>query len=135
MKLPASAWRFAVVGLLSTAVHVLVAGGLIGWIGLHPGAANAVAFIVANLASYGANSLWSFRTPLGPRRFGRFALVSVMAFGLTVAIASAVEAGGGHPALGIALVVLLVPGLSYAAHRAYTFAGPDTASHVRPPSS
>jgi putative flippase GtrA len=128
MRLPASAWRFALVGVMSTAVHVLVAGLLIGQADWHPGAANAVAFAIANLASYGANSLWSFRAPLDTRRFGRFALVSGLAFGLTVAIASAVDAGGGHPALGIALVVVLVPGLSYAAHRWYTFTGDVPAS-------
>jgi len=121
MKVATSALRFALVGVAATAIHVAIATGLIAGWRLHPAAANGIAFVFANLASYVANTRWSFGAPLGLTNWGRFVTVSVGAWLLTVAIAWAVEAAGGHYLAGIALVVLLVPALSFMAHRGFTY--------------
>lgn len=123
MKVATSAWRFALVGLGVTALHIGVAAGLIEGARLHPAAANGVAFVVANLASYVANTRWSFSAPIMLANWGRFVVVSGAAWLLTVAIAWAAEAAGAHYLAGIGLVVLLVPFLSFVAHRAFTYRG------------
>lgn len=121
MKVARSAWRFAVVGLAATATHVIVAAGLIegGW--LHAAAANGLAFVTANLVSYVANTRWSFAAAVRLANWGRFVAVSVGAWLLTVAIAWSIETAGGHYLAGIALVVLVVPPLSFVAHREFTY--------------
>lgn len=121
MRVAASAWRFALVGLGVTVLHVGVAAGLIEGARLHPATANGVAFVVSNLASYVANTRWSFAAPMMLANWGRFLVVSGAAWLLTVAIAWAAEAAGGHYLVGIGLVVLVVPLLSFAAHRAFTY--------------
>lgn len=123
MKVARSAWRFAVVGLAATATHVIVAAGLIegGW--LHAAAANGLAFVIANLVSYVANTRWSFAASVRLANWGRFVAVSVGAWLLTVAIAWSIETAGGHYLAGIALVVLVVPPLSFVAHRKFTYRG------------
>ena len=121
MNLTTAAGRFALVGVGATLMHIMVAAGLIAWGGIHPGVANGVAFIVANLASYAANTRWSFRARMRLGNWGRFVVVSLGAWVLTVAIASAVAEAGGHYLLGIALVVSVVPLLSFVAHHNFTY--------------
>lgn len=121
MKLSASAGRFVLVGVAVTLIHVMVAAGLIEWRGAYPGVANGVAFIVANLASYVANTCWSFESRMRLGNWGRFVVVSFAAWVLTVTIASVVAEVGGHYLLGIALVVALVPALTFVAHQKFTY--------------
>lgn len=121
MNLGATAGRFALVGVAATVIHVMVAAGLIEWGGIHPGVANGVAFIAANLASYAANTCWSFEARMRLGNWGRFAVVSLAAWLLTIGIASTVAQAGGHYLLGIALVVALIPALTFVAHRSFTY--------------
>lgn len=121
MNLSASAGRFALVGVAVTLIHVMVAAGLIEWGGIHPGVANGVAFLAANLASYAANTCWSFGARMHLGNWSRFIVVSLAAWVLTMAIASAVAEAGGHYLLGIALVVAVVPALTFVAHNGFTY--------------
>lgn len=121
MSVSSAAWRFALVGVSATAIHVVIAAGLIEVERVHPGVANGVAFVVANLSSYLTNTLWSFEAPIRLANWGRYIAVSVSVWSLTVAVAWLVEVTGGHYLVGIALVVLLVPPLSFLAHREFTY--------------
>lgn len=121
MNLSASALRFALVGIGATVIHVAIAAGLIEGGRFHPAVANGVAFVAANLVSYVGNTGWSFAAPMGLANLGRFVSVSVAALLITVAIAWMVQAAGVHYLVGIALVVLLVPVLTFMAHRRYTY--------------
>lgn len=121
MKMPVSAGRYAVVGGGATLTHVCVAALLIETMGLAPEGANSVAFILANLVSYVANTRWSFESNLGLKTWGRFIIVSALAWATTIAIASSVDRAGGHYMLGIFLVVIVVPFVSFAAHRLFTY--------------
>jgi len=116
-----SVGRFALVGVIVTLIHVMVAAVLIERKGLHPGIANGVAFIAANLASYVANTCWSFQSRMKLCNWWRFVVVSFAAWVLTVAIASAVNQTGAHYLLGIALVVSFVPALTFLAHQKFTY--------------
>jgi putative flippase GtrA len=116
-----SAFRFAVVGIAVTLLHVAVAAGLIELARAHPALANGVAFIVANFVSYVANTHWSFRARMSLERWRRFVGVSLVAWLLTLAISAAVAEAGGHYLLGIALVLVVVPLANYVGHRFYTY--------------
>lgn len=121
MSLTFAAWRFALTGVIVTLVHIAVAVALIERLQFHPGAANGLAFVVANGLSYAINTRWSFQSRLSLNTWWRFILVSVVAWALTVALAWLVERAGGHYLVGIGLVVGLVPALSFAAHRFFTY--------------
>lgn len=121
MRLATSAGRFALTGLMATSIHAAVAITLIESLRLHPAAANGAAFLLANLLSFFTNTLWSFQARLSLRVWLRFVAVSIAAWVLTMAIAWCVECWGGHYLLGIAAVVTVVPLLSFAAHRLFTY--------------
>ena len=73
--------RFGLVGLLATAVHLLVGSTLILW-GLAPERANPVAFCVAFCVSFAGHYTYSFATvgaSFWPSAF-RFALAAVAGF-------------------------------------------------------
>lgn len=115
--------RFAIVGVAATATHVVVAWLALRALDLDPAPANGLAFVTANALSYAGNTAWSFQARPAPRNGARFVLVSLAAMAATMAIAAAVRSAGGHDALGIALVVLLVPPATYLAHRHFTYRG------------
>lgn len=121
MRLATSAGRFALTGLMATVVHVAVAVTLIEGLRLHPAVANGAAFLLSNFLSFFINTLWSFQARLSLYVWLRFITVSAAAWVLTMAIAWCVERAGGHYLLGITAVVTVVPLLSFAAHRLFTY--------------
>lgn len=121
MGLAAEVPRFVLVGIGVTALHAAVAASLVMLAHLHPAVANGVAFVVATLASYASNTLWTFGRRLERRLLTRFVLVSIAGFVLTVSIAGAVDLLGYPFYAGIGAVVLLVPGASFAMHKLWTY--------------
>ncbi len=121
MKIASSIPRFATVGVAATIIHVLVAVALVELLNWHPGLANGIAFIVANLFSYAVNTHWSFERKISLKSWYRFLTVSFLAWLLTIAVSWSVEAAGGSYLLGILLVVALIPGLTYLGHRYFTY--------------
>lgn len=115
------AFRFAWVGVGVTALHVLVATWLITAQELSPVTANGFAFVTATLVSYTANTLWSFKRNLHPQSLLRFVSVSLVGLLATLGISAVAEALGAHYLAGIAAVVVIVPGLSFLMHRAWTY--------------
>jgi putative flippase GtrA len=115
------AWRFGLVGVGVTGLHVVIAVALIEAWSVAPVRANAIAFICATIASYVVNTLWSFRDRLHPQSFARFAAISVSGFGATVGLSGAADAMGAHYLVGLAAVVAVVPTLSFILHRTWTY--------------
>jgi putative flippase GtrA len=116
-----SALGFAVVGVLSTLTHVCVATLCIELLGARPPVANVVAFAVATLFSYTANTLLSFGQQLNLATAWRFGLVASAGGVVSTLMTWLVERAGGHYALGIALVVTVIPAFSYMGHRFFTY--------------
>lgn len=121
MRLPASVPRFGLVGIAATLIHLTVAVGLIEGGHVHPGIANGIAFVAANLVSYVVNTRWSFNARIGLDTWSRYIGVSLAAWMLTVAIAWGVDISGGHYLVGIGVIVILVPVLTFVAHRKITY--------------
>lgn len=115
------AGRFLVSGLLVTAFHALVAAGLIELFSLTPALANAIAFVMATIASYLANTLWSFSSAIGPGNLGRFIVVSLVGLGITAGVSGFISHLGWHYAIGIAAVVLTVPPATFLLHHFWTY--------------
>jgi putative flippase GtrA len=121
MKIATSVPRFVVVGMVATLIHVAVAVECISAEHWHPSIANGIAFIVANIFSYAANTHWSFEVKMSMGSWHRFILVSLIAWLLTIAITWLVNEAGGPYLLGILLVVALIPPLTYMTHRNFTY--------------
>lgn len=113
--------RFGLTGLGSTLLHSLVALTLIALWHSPPPAANGVAFVVATVFSYVVNTLWSFSAPLHGRNLTRFLVVSGVGFLLAITLAWLAELMGWSPIAGIALVVVVVPGVSFGLHSLWTY--------------
>jgi putative flippase GtrA len=113
--------RFVLVGAGVTALHTAVATSLVMISHLHPASANGVAFAVATLVSYASNTLWTFERRPNARLLARFVLVSLAGFVLTVAIAGAADMLGFPFYAGIAAVVIVVPGVTFAMHKRWTY--------------
>lgn len=113
--------RFAVTGLLVTALHALVAVLFINFISPLPPLANGVAFAVATLVSYVINTTWSFSARLHGRTLLRFLLVSVCGFWLAMFVAWAAQIAGFHYLQGIAAVALTIPAFTFVLHNFWTY--------------
>jgi putative flippase GtrA len=113
--------RFGVSGVISTAVHVIVAITLIEVFGAGSVLANAVAFCAATPCSYLLNTLWSFSARVHRTSLARFVPVSIFGLLLTTFVARTVEHLGGNHWVGIAAVVLIVPPTTFLLHRYWTY--------------
>lgn len=85
--------KFALVGLMTTALNFTIYGLLLLGLGVHYLVAATVAFIVATLNSYTFNRRWTFRAgPHRHRRLVKFALVQSVGLGINLlALALLVE--------------------------------------------
>jgi putative flippase GtrA len=117
--------RFGVVGVAASVTHVVVALLLIERAGVPLLWANALAFSVAVFVSYFGNHAWTFRRAGHHRRhFPRFLAVALGGLALNQSIVFlAVEVAGMPYLYGILLVVLIVPGLSFALSKCWAFIG------------
>lgn len=115
------AQRFVISGLMATGVHVAVAICVLRFVLPIPTIANGVAYVVATAFSYIANTMWTFSNPLHTHTLLRYILVSLFGGVLAVAVSGAAEHFGLHYGYGIALVVLIVPPVSFILHRSWTY--------------
>lgn len=115
--------RYAVVGVLGTAIHFGVLVALVEWAAVDAVLASAVGFFVTLMVSYVLNHRWTFesRAPHGAA-FGRYAAVSLLGLGLNSLIMYlAVHIFGLWYILAQALVVIVVPAVNYLLNRSWTF--------------
>lgn len=113
--------RFSISGLLVTLLHILIASNLIQFASVAPPLANGVAYIVATTFSYIVNTKWSFSNPLHGRNLIRFYTVSVVGLLLTIAISGTAQYFGLYYWYGIALVVCVIPPVTFLLHHCWTY--------------
>ncbi len=115
--------RFVVVGVAATATHVAMSVLSIELLGLGVQAGTFVAFSCALSLSYLLNRAWTYQARGRHRRqLPRFAVVSFAGYGLNAAIMALVTNLFGLSYLfGIAVVVMVLPSLSFLSHRYWTF--------------
>ncbi len=116
------AGRFAIVGLLASAVHLAVATTLIT-LGLYVLAANVVGFLVALGVSLVGHHSFSFRSRApflqGARRFIPAALAGFLANNLVLALLVATT-GDAYAWVNVALAIFVIPPATFC--YAYLFA-------------
>lgn len=123
--------RFVVVGVAATATHVAVALLCIELLGLGVQAGTFLAFSCALVLSYLLNRAWTYQAEGRHRRqLPRFVLVSFAGYGLNAAIMALVtEMLGRHYLMGVAVVVTVIPLLSFLSHRYWTFSDEEKAEN------
>jgi putative flippase GtrA len=113
---------FAAVGVATTLLHIVVAVSIIRGFGAPTWIANGIAFTVATVFAYVVNTLLTFGRRLSGRSLRRYVVVAIVGLLLSMGISAlAAWAGLGYLA-GIACVVVVVTGLSFLAHRNWTYA-------------
>lgn len=112
-------WRFGVVGVIATVVHVTVGMGLHHGAGASPLWANGVAFCVAVVVSFLGQTRLTFpESTADSAAFLRFFAVALFGFGLNQLIVWLVtEPFGGPYWVGLAIVVASVPVVTFTALR------------------
>jgi dolichol-phosphate mannosyltransferase len=119
--------RFAAVGAGGYVVNLVVFAA-VSHAGAGHRAAATLAFLVAVVNNFAWNRQWTFRTTqAGAGTAVRFAVVSVAAFGVSLALLDVAVAAGLRPLLGQALAITLVTPLSYLGNRWWTFARTEAA--------
>jgi putative flippase GtrA len=113
--------RFALTGLLVTALHALVAIMFIHFIASKPPLANGFAFAVATVVSYVINTTWSFSARLHGRTLLRFLTVSAGGFLLAMLVAWAAQMAGLNYLFGIGAVALTIPAFTFVLHNFWTY--------------
>ena len=117
------AFRYAVVGVLGTAIHFGVLAALVELGAVDPVLASAAGFIVTLIVSYVLNHRWTFASPVGHRTaFIRYTAVSMLGLGLNSLIMYlAVHVFGLWYIAGQALVVAVVPAVNFVLNRWWSF--------------
>lgn len=115
--------KFAAVGVLNTAVHVMTTVLLVEMLHVNPVPASVVGFVFAVTVSFLLNTYWTFRRSDNlSRRFLRFLLVSVSAMLLnTLIMYAAVDVYAIHYLIGLALVLLIVPAYNFVLNYFWSF--------------
>lgn len=112
---------FALIGVANTLLHsgtviALVESALAG-----PVPANVAGFAVANSFSFFANCRYTFRQPPSWGRYRKFLAVSLLSLALTVGLSALAEAMRWHYLVGLLLVLVFGPVLTFALHKTVTF--------------
>jgi putative flippase GtrA len=112
---------FALVGLLNTCVHLAILVGLVEGEVLSSSLANVVAFLSANIFSYGLNSRMTFRRHLTWSRYLNFLMCSALGAGLSYLISRGAELAHWSYLVGFLLTVLLMPPVNFWFVRRFAF--------------
>ncbi|MBW7454898.1 GtrA family protein [Paenibacillus sepulcri] len=119
--------KYAVVGLLGTALHFTLLAALVEWAGFHPVAGSVLGFTVVLAVSFVLNKQWTFQETengkqAGYRQFMRYSIVSGSGLCLnTLIMYAAVEWLHLPYLLGQVLVTVVVPVQNYLFNRNWTF--------------
>lgn len=113
---------FAVIGLVNTLIHGGILVLSVEQLGLDITLSHMLAFFIANMFSYIANSKITFRSPITLLRYKRFVLASLLSLGLTLLLSWVANFYGLHYLAGFALIVVLVPILNFMVIKTWVFA-------------
>lgn len=117
------AWRFALVGIVATLVHMLMVWALIELNLFPPLIANLIAFLTAFIMSFTGHYHWTFQRPGNPRRaLKRLFLISSFGFAVNMLLlASLIKTGWVSDSLAAILAASVVPAIGFLASRFWGF--------------
>lgn len=121
MRAHVQLFRFCVVGAVNTAIYVAAVALAIGLFGIRQSVSNALAYLVASTFSFLANSFWSFEVSPRMHRYARFQIVVLLGAAACAVIGHFGDEFHWPELATIAATALLMPFISFTAHRRYTF--------------
>ncbi|WP_405046888.1 GtrA family protein [Pseudomonas sp. BE134] len=113
--------RFACVGIFNTAIHLCIVFLLVEKLSTQPPSANAVAFLVANIASYLLNSTWTFRKRTSFAGYSKFFIVSLVGLMISWGCVFSSELLGLHYVVGVLVSVVFVAIIGYFLNKQFVF--------------
>lgn len=122
--------RFALIGVINTGLHFILLVFMVEKMKFPPPPANAVAFLLANLFSYFANSRFNFRVGISSKRYILFFGTSLIGVVVAYGLSAAVERLGGHYLVGFALLIVVMPPVNYLLMRRIVFPDAKTGTKV-----
>ena len=114
-------FRFGITGLLTTILHTVIAYFVYNFIIQISAVANGVGFTCSTLFSYLVNAKWSFNSPITRKNMKRYIIVCLGGFLITLTISMISDYMKYSYLLSIAMVVVVVPPLSFLFHNFWTF--------------
>lgn len=112
---------FGLIGAVNTALH----SGTVIWLVERalaaPVPAHIAGFALANTASFFANTCWTFRRRPSFSLYGKFLTVSMASLALTVALSALAELMAWHYLIGLLMVLLCGPVLTFVLHKTITY--------------
>lgn len=121
---------FCCVGVANTLIHAGVVIGLVELLGVTATAANTAAFFCANIFSYCANSMLTFKSRLSADAYLRFLSSSLAVLGMTVGIAAGGEYLGIHYLIVMAILIVASPLVSFALVKRFAFSKKGTVADI-----
>ena len=124
---------FVAVGVTATATHVAAALAFSTWGGAGPLTANFLAYLCAVGISYFGNAWLTFRRPaLHGGQFLRFLVVSLLGLACTQGLTWLLVKQLGWPfPMGLAVVAVATPAVTFTASRLWAFAEPYSSRRSR----
>ena len=123
---------FSIIGVANTFFHGAILVMAVEYLELDVTVSNAIAFGVANMFSYFANSTITFRIAVSLLRYARFLAASLISLGITLIISLTADLYGLHYLLGFTLIVVCVPIFSFLVMKVLVFSGrPDVTIQER----
>jgi putative flippase GtrA len=112
---------FCCVGVANTLIHSGVVISMVELLGTSATVANTAAFFCANIFSYFANSLLTFKSRLSASAYLRFLSSSLAVLGMTVGIAAGGEYMDIHYLLVMAFLIVVSPLVSFFLVKRFAF--------------
>jgi putative flippase GtrA len=119
--LSVKAISFGGIGVLNTGIHAGIVVLLVETLAVWPPVGHVFGFVAASLFSYFANATITFRMPMSLAGYLKFVSVSLATLVTAVVISTIVQMLALSYLLGIALVIVINPAISFALHHRITF--------------
>jgi len=113
--------KFSGIGVINTLIHATIVVLCVEHFETHPSLANGIAFVAANTFSYWANRRWNFKGKTSLSQYGRFLLVSTTGLAVTLLVSSLAAWAGWHYLIGLGLIFVTLPVLTFVLHWKWTF--------------
>ena len=114
---------FGGIGVINTVIHAGIVVLLVEMLALWPPVAHVFGFMAASLFSYAANATFTFRAPLSRAGYLKFVSVSVATLITAVVVSTIAQLLSMSYLVGIALVIVINPAISFMLHHSITFRG------------
>lgn len=114
---------FAAVGVINTLIHSTAVISFVELLAINPVLANTFAFFISNILSYFMNSNWTFRVAPNLSGYLKFLIASTGSLFFAIAFSAFAEYMGWHYLIGLFLVIVISPLLTFLVYKTWVFSG------------